>query len=184
MIRKNITTAELVEMSLLLDRLSNEELLDVRYRLRSIEWPEELGSAPEGFKEMGPEEKVYHTQPWTDLIDCKISRKSLARYIHTHELGESEEQFEDWWQSEIYTMLENIQWECESKKTGEPPDDIKMVLQKDAAKKREQVRKDCKKYLKYTVCSLFGLSVFLLSESLLGGLVLLGLFILRILLEE
>lgn len=175
---------ELLQIDEIISSFSEEELLEMGRRLNRYEWPEELGSAPEGFEGMCLEVKRFCIEPWADAIDLHTSKKARLRYRHIHELGNSEEQFEDWWQSEIYTMLENIQWECESKKTGEPPDDIKMVLQKDAAKKREQVRKDCKKYLKYTVCSLFGLSVFLLSESLLGGLVLLGLFILRILLEE
>lgn len=65
----------------------------------------------------------------------------------------------------------------------DPFDDIETVLQKETAYQREKRRKQRNKYLKYTVCFLFGLSVFLFSESLLGGLILLGLFILRILLE-
>ena len=175
---------ELLQIDEIISSFSEEELLEMGHRLNRFEWPDALGSAPEGFEEMIPGLKLFHIDPWAMAIELHTSKKARLRYVHTRELGRSEEQFEDWWQSEMFQMMENIQGECESKKTGEPPDDIKMVLQKDAAKKREQVRKDCKKYLKYTVCSLFGLSVFLLSESLLGGLVLLGLFILRILLEE
>lgn len=116
---KKITTAEeLVQMEGILSELPYEKLLEIWSRMRIWLWPEELGTAPEGFCEMGPDEKLYHIHPWMELIEGMTSRKSRMRYLHIHELGRSEEQFEDWWQSEMYTMLENM--ENRPQRHGEP----------------------------------------------------------------
>lgn len=99
---------ELLQIDEIISSFSEEELLEMGHRLNRFEWPDALGSAPEGFEEMIPGLKLFHIDPWARAIELHTSKKARLRYVHTRELGRSEEQFEDWWQSEMFQMMENM----------------------------------------------------------------------------
>ena len=63
-------------------------------------------------------------------------------------------------------------------------DDITKMLNEDAADEREKRIQKRKRYLKYTVCSVFGLSVGFFSSSILEALLFLFLFSAYILLSD
>lgn len=75
------------------------ELAEVWNRLNDYEWPEILGEAPGGLEAMPPEEQSRIVRPLMEAIECRASRKELLRYHHTVNLGSTDAQYEDWWDS-------------------------------------------------------------------------------------
>lgn len=79
--------------------------------------------------------------------------------------------FKSTWEDPHYTMMMHL-IDDETNKV----DDIQEVLSKQASDKGEKRLQNRKKYLKYTVCSLLGFSFCFFSSSLVGTLLLIGLF--------
>ena len=79
----------------------------VENALNHWEWPTELGEAPIGWEGMTDEERIHNSKyrAVRDILEITIPRKTRLRYHHIHNIGRSEAEFEDWWQSEIYDAL-------------------------------------------------------------------------------
>ena len=79
--------------------LPYEEKVKVYYALNEWRWPESLGEAPEGWASMGHGDKHAVIRPISLSIRLMVGEKATLRYLHTHKLGETDRQFEDWWDS-------------------------------------------------------------------------------------
>lgn len=73
--------------------------LEVYDRLNCREWPAVLGKPPEGFETMNVEQKLAEVEPIMQQIEMEIGKKAVLRYHQKHNLGRTDQQFEDWWDS-------------------------------------------------------------------------------------
>jgi hypothetical protein len=106
-LKQYYTLDEYTDVYELVNRLPREILPMVENALNEWEWPNELGEAPTGWENMTPDEKFSNSKfrALCDTLGIIIPTKVSLRYHHTNNLGRSEEEFEDWWQSEIYDAL-------------------------------------------------------------------------------
>lgn len=76
----------------IVEALDDDRALAIGDELDRWGWPAELGEKPESKDE---EEWIRRTV--RGLVESKCSKKAVLRYHHTHNLGRTEPQFEDWW---------------------------------------------------------------------------------------
>ena len=103
-----MTYERLVQIERQLSGIPRERLLEMRDELNRWTWPEELGETPAGWENMSLSEKREHMNDWFGVIGSKFNRKEMLRYHHIRNLHRTEQQFEDWWDSEILNWLELI----------------------------------------------------------------------------
>lgn len=100
---KGFTAEHLFEAMDIIDSIPRAELPRVLDEANNWKWPEEFGAAPENWDSMSEIEK--HNDPMFRALfhelSGEVSRKAQLRYHHTHCLGRTEAEFEDWWESEI-----------------------------------------------------------------------------------
>lgn len=97
--------------------LSNQDLIEIHDTLNCWKWDDRLGKKPEdwdtmphfknsfcvlNFHKISKKAKTKHNiiKPLMECIELTIPQKAILRYHHLHNLGRTEQQFEDWWQSE------------------------------------------------------------------------------------
>jgi hypothetical protein len=98
--------------------LSDQELIEVDDTLNGWDWDERLGPEPEdwkrlpwykhnifGFNKKHVKTRLNIVDPLMHYIETKVSRKAILRYHHVHNLGRTEQQFEDWWQSSLMKII-------------------------------------------------------------------------------
>lgn len=107
MMNQPCTIEDILHASTIVRSIPRRDLTRILYELNSWNWPEELGEAPEGWESMTIDEKADHPKfrAICSELENEVSEKAFLRYHHTNNLGRSEEEFEDWWQSEIYDAL-------------------------------------------------------------------------------
>lgn len=99
-----------------LSRFSQSELCEIYDKLNGWEWDERLGEKPERFDEL-PSYNIhwYHKlfkrktkdtyiAPAMAAIEKHVSKKELWRYHHVHNLGHTDEQFEQWWRCHLHNI--------------------------------------------------------------------------------
>ena len=64
-------------------------------------WHPALGDKPDGWDSMEYEKRRDATRVIYYCVHAKGSKKEFLRYHHIHNLGETDEQFEDWWDSHV-----------------------------------------------------------------------------------
>lgn len=79
-----------------LHRIPRSEWPRIYYSINEWNWPDELGTAPEGFAKGKSFEEAKFIM---EVIEIKCDKKAMARYEHIMLNGESEQYFEDWWDS-------------------------------------------------------------------------------------
>lgn len=96
-----------------------DELPAVYSNLNRWEWDERLGKKPVDWDDL---EKFHHKRfsykedkrtktkhkiiaPLIASIEYRVSEKALFRYHHVHNLGRTDQQFEDWWDSKLIESL-------------------------------------------------------------------------------
>ena len=89
-------------------RLSREDCLDAYEKLRQIYWPDVLGDKPALWRELSDDEKQFLLQDAIRYIENRIPMKERLRYLRWEMFGESDEQFNEWWESRLFELLEQI----------------------------------------------------------------------------
>lgn len=87
------------------DGIPMEDLPEVWSRINHFEWDTRLGEMPDGWENMSILEKHQVTRDIYSCIESRSSRKELLRYHHKVELGRTDQQFEDWWDSMVLSEL-------------------------------------------------------------------------------
>lgn len=120
------------------------------------EWPPELGEAPSGWEEMNLNEKHEIIKPICEYLDVVVGRKGLLRYLHTTKFGKTDQEFDDWWDSNFSAC----QTDCKFKDSNE-------VLGKQAKGKTKKSTDYRIQHLETTVRTL----ICFLCGSVLGKLI-------------
>lgn len=89
-------------------RLSREDCLAAHEKLRQICWPDFLGDEPALWRELSDDEKTMLLWDAVRCIEDRIPYKERMRYERQHLYGETEEQFNEWWESRMFELLERI----------------------------------------------------------------------------
>jgi len=100
-----------------LSKISEDEWPSIHCKLNRWEWDDRLGTKPEDWDDMPSwkdkkilwfttceEDKKTRTKfkiisPLNQFIDNSVGAKAVLRYHHIHNLGRTDQQFEDWWNS-------------------------------------------------------------------------------------
>ena len=106
---EDITGEEVVRMSRITDSIPMDELPRIWHELNRYEWAEELGEKPADFKENST--NCLEQRFFMQEIELKCGWKAISRYKHTAELGYTDQQFEDWWESFTSRQLKEEQQE-------------------------------------------------------------------------
>lgn len=85
-----------------------EWLLDVYWMLMDLQWPEKLCEKPSGWDQMTYHDQYHFLYYATSYIEDRISLKERMRYIRAREYDETEEQFNDWWESLFVEALQRF----------------------------------------------------------------------------
>ena len=96
--REEITVDDIIEWDKILNSIPRSEMPRIYYNLNRHNWPEELGEIPEGYGD------ISKPIPWKeryfmDMFDVMCGRKAVLRYAHIKDYGVTDQQFEDWWDS-------------------------------------------------------------------------------------
>lgn len=92
-----------------LEEIPNSTLVRIGHALNGWEWLDELPGKPDGWEDMSIDEKFVWTMPICDSIKQSVGEKALSRYFHTTELGKTDREFEDWWDSVTETRLTRLE---------------------------------------------------------------------------
>lgn len=95
-----------------LSKFSTEDLCEIYDKISSWEWDERIGQKPKNFdnmplwKEHFWQRKVhtrfFYLEPIYKQIKHKVGEKKLLHYHHIHNLHRTEEQFQEWWENQLY----------------------------------------------------------------------------------
>lgn len=80
-------------------KLPHEDICRIGHLLNQYEWPDDLPGKPRGWDDMGYEERSKISIEIFRFIQMHVGEKALLRYFHKTELGRTDQQFEDWWDS-------------------------------------------------------------------------------------
>ena len=78
-----------------------DTLVRIGHNIKGHIWVDDLPGKPDGWDNMSLAQKNEWAVPIYDFIENSVGRKALWRYYHTTELGRTDVQFEDWWDSLI-----------------------------------------------------------------------------------
>jgi hypothetical protein len=98
---------KIIKISEEIKKIPHEKLLRIYDAMSRYIWSDDLPSKPEGWEEMSFAEKDKWSHWIVKSIEQELSRKTILRHHHTHNLGRTEEQFNDWWDSKILSGLED-----------------------------------------------------------------------------
>lgn len=102
---KNTGVYEYIRKNQILDELPREKLLEIHDNLNKWQWDESIGEVPKNWESMTIEDKHAVVRDWMDLIKCRVSYKEILRYHHLHNLGSTESEYEDWWDSMVLDRI-------------------------------------------------------------------------------
>lgn len=88
-----------------IDRLPHSEQVKIGHALNHYHWLNDLPGKPEGWEEMDNEEQHLWVTMIYQYIAVTVGDKALLRYFHTTELGKTDREFEDWWDSHHEAQL-------------------------------------------------------------------------------
>lgn len=107
-----VTYAELYrrgnELSLLVDGLPRSALLDAFEKVEIGEWPKGVAPIPDGWETLPAEKRHFALSDAHKKIADRIPLKERKRHERRKLYGESEEQFQEWWESQIVELLQRL----------------------------------------------------------------------------
>lgn len=86
-------------------KLPHEDICRIGHLLNQYEWPDDLPGKPRGWDDMGYEERSKISIEIFRFIQMHVGEKALLRYFHKTELGRTDQQFEDWWDSHRHVSV-------------------------------------------------------------------------------
>ena len=167
-----VTINDILEASEKVKAIPKSSLVRIKDEMNNWNWPEELGEAPEGWETMTLDEKFDHPKfrAINLELDCRVSKKASLRYHHIHNMGRTEEEFEDWWQSCMWEALK-LGDELDNKRNQSIK--IAEYCAKNSTKGSTSKRKLC---LKAVLGFLLGMACSFVSGNLFEAFLLLGFF--------
>lgn len=97
-----------------LSSFSKDELCEIFDRINSWQWDERLGEEPKNWDNMRRHRKWYQNpfkttrgkiiKPIMLEIECRVGNKCLLKHHHLHNLGKTEEEFQEWWENKLYAQ--------------------------------------------------------------------------------
>ena len=97
---------EIIKISEEIKKIPHEKLLRIYDEMNLYAWSDDLPGKPEGWEEMSFAEKDKWSRWIVKSIEHELSRKAILRHHHTHNLGRTVQQFDDWWDSMILRTLD------------------------------------------------------------------------------
>ena len=88
--------------------LPRHRCLEIYSAISGFDWVEDLGEKPIGWGKMTYQEKDFVLGSAIRVIEDRISDKERKRYERMLKYGETPAQFEDWWESRIVRLLEQL----------------------------------------------------------------------------
>ena len=85
-----------------LDLMPNSEVVKIGHHLSKGEWLDSLPHKPFDWEEMSIAKQHDWISAIYPFINLRVGEKALLRYSHTTELGKTDAEFEDWWESNPY----------------------------------------------------------------------------------
>ena len=104
---RNLSVEEVMRLGDLVKSIPKAELPRIWNELNNHQWSNELGEPPASFIEDEYICKELHCI--MNLIESECGYKALLRYFHVVERGDTEQMFEDWWDSHCLKVIENKQ---------------------------------------------------------------------------
>ena len=86
------------KMDIHINELPYDEALELYYNTAD-DWPDGMPLKPDGWDELSEREQVEYLQYVRGLIEMRVGKKALSRYRHKTEEGMTDQQFDDWWES-------------------------------------------------------------------------------------
>lgn len=83
----------------LIAEMPTNDKIRIAHQLNTYEWLDILPGKPVEWDIMNFAEKDEWIHPIYSYIETIVSTKALSRYHHINELGRSEQEFNDWWDS-------------------------------------------------------------------------------------
>lgn len=83
------------------NQIPRQLIPEVEDSLNNGKWHSALGDKPDEWDRMGYEVRREVTRTIYQCVQARGSKKEFLRYHHIHNLGETAEQFEDWWDSHV-----------------------------------------------------------------------------------
>lgn len=168
-----VTINDILEASEKVKAIPKSSLVRIKDEMNHWNWPEELGEAPAGWEAMTMDEKFKHPKfrAICSELDSHVFEKASLRYHHIHNLGRTEEEFEDWWQSRMWETLEMLRDELDNKRNQSIK--IAEYCAKNSTKGSTSKRKLC---LKAVLGFLLGMACRFVSGNLFEAFLLLGFF--------
>lgn len=105
---KNETDRAVFEITLQLDELPHSTLVRIGHHIGGNVWIDDLPGKPDGWDDMSEEQKNKWSHPIYNYIEGSVGNKALLRYFHTTELGRTNAEFEDWWDSIIFKAIKGL----------------------------------------------------------------------------
>lgn len=96
------------ELSLLVDGLPRSALFDVLEKVEIGEWPEDVTPIPDGWETLSAEKRYFALSDTHKKIADRIPLKERKRHERRKLYGESEEQFQEWWESQFMELLQRL----------------------------------------------------------------------------
>ena len=94
----------MADISGLVSRIPISEYPRLCCMLNEWKWPKEFGEEP---TEKNDRDKTSESA--VRYMEATVGHKAILRYHHTHSLGKTSKEFDDWWDSEIENALYEIQ---------------------------------------------------------------------------
>ena len=86
------------KMDIHIHELPYDEALELYYAAAE-EWPDGLPLKPDEWEGLGERKQVEYLQYVRGLVEMRVGKKALSRYRHKKEEGMTDQQFDDWWES-------------------------------------------------------------------------------------
>lgn len=86
------------KMDIHIHELPYDEALELYYAAAE-EWPDGLPLKPDEWDGLGERKQVEYLQYVRGLVEMRVGKKALSRYRHKKEEGMTDQQFDDWWES-------------------------------------------------------------------------------------
>ena len=107
---------QLLELTDVIKTFPFSTLVRIGHAMNENEWPEELPGKPDGWDEMSINERSEWSMSLYQYIRARVGYKAMLRYYHKTELGKTDQEFEDWWESCSMHSGHNAFNECQNQR--------------------------------------------------------------------
>lgn len=150
---RELTVYEKEKLNKILEEIPKSELPRIRFKLSKFSWAEELGEPPVSFfRNRYACEELHYIM---EQIDLCCGYKAVMRYEHVEENLDTEQMFEDWWDSRCLDEIEELQQELDKRDYQ--------------CNESNNKRNDCDSFSKSLLFFILGILVTAIFKLLIGG---------------